>query len=71
LEFDSFCGRTTPAFPRANPHIPTDERLHTFLLDRDGKVVLVGDPANNSELWELYKKTITELVENNGGTIGQ
>jgi hypothetical protein len=54
------------AFARANPQIPTDERLHTFLLDRDGKVVLVGDPSRNPELWELYKKTITELVENDG-----
>jgi hypothetical protein len=53
-------------FPRANPHIPTDLRLHTFLLDRDGKVVLVGDPSRNPELWELYKKTITELIENDG-----
>jgi hypothetical protein len=53
-------------FPRANPQIPTDARLHTFLLDRDGKVVLVGDPVRNPELWELYKKTITELIENDG-----
>jgi hypothetical protein len=60
-----------PPFVKFNPYIPTDPRLHTFLLDRDGKVVLVGDPANNHELWELYKTTITELVENNGGTIGQ
>jgi hypothetical protein len=53
-------------FPRANPHIPTDEQLHTFLLDRDGKVVLVGDPSRNPKLWKLYKSTITELIENEG-----
>jgi hypothetical protein len=57
---------STRLFPKANPHIPADSRLHTFLLDKNGKVVLVGDPSHNPELWELYKKTITELVENNG-----
>jgi hypothetical protein len=60
---------STHSFPKANPHIPADSRLHTFLLDKNGKVVLVGDPAyNNPELWELYKKTITQLIEN-GGTL--
>lgn len=56
------------AFPAANPHIPTDSRFHTFLLDKNGKVVLVGDPVNNPPLWELYKTTITTLIEN-GGTM--
>ncbi len=54
------------AFPAANPHIPADSRLHTFLLDKNGKVVLVGDPVNNPQLWELYKTTITELIANGG-----
>ena len=56
------------AFPAANPHIPADNRLHTFLLDRNGKVVLVGTPANNPQLWELYKTTIKELIKK-GGTM--
>jgi hypothetical protein len=55
-------------FPAANPHIPADNRLHTFLIDRNGKVVLVGNPVNNPPLWELYKTTITTLIEN-GGTM--
>jgi hypothetical protein len=56
------------AFPAANPHIPTDNRFHTFLIDKNGKVVLVGDPVNNPALWELYKTTISTLIEN-GGTM--
>jgi hypothetical protein len=56
------------AFSAANPHIPTDNRFHTFLIDKNGKVVLVGDPVNNPALWELYKTTITTLIEN-GGTM--
>jgi len=55
-------------FVAANPHIPSDNQLHTFLLDKNGKVVLVGDPVNNPQLWEMYKKTITELIAN-GGTL--
>jgi uncharacterized protein YcfL len=53
-------------FPAANPHIPADNRFHTFLLDKNGKVVLVGNPVNNPGLWELYKTTITQLIENEG-----
>jgi hypothetical protein len=53
-------------FPVANPHIPADNRFHTFLIDKNGKVVLVGDPVNNPALWELYKSTITTLIENDG-----
>jgi hypothetical protein len=53
-------------FPAANPHIPADKMFHTFLIDKNGKVVLVGDPVNNPQLWELYKTTITTLIENNG-----
>lgn len=53
-------------FPAANPHIPADSRFHTFLLDRNGKVVLVGNPVNNPPLWELYKTTINQLIENGG-----
>jgi hypothetical protein len=54
------------AFLKANPHIPADNRFHTFLIDKNGKVVLVGDPVNNPQLWELYKTTITTLIANGG-----
>jgi hypothetical protein len=52
------------AFQAENPHIPVDSRFHTFLLNKNGKVVLVGDPVNNLPLWELYKTTIITLIEN-------
>jgi hypothetical protein len=53
-------------FSAMNPHVPADKRFHTFLIDKNGKVVLVGNPVNNPALWELYKTTITTLIENNG-----
>lgn len=52
------------AFPRKNPHIPQDNRFHTFLLNKEREVVLVGDPSNNPTLWGLYKSTIYSLANN-------
>ena len=53
-------------FSRLNKNIPKDDKLHTFLLDKNNKVVLVGNPVDNAKLWDLYKKTINELIENGG-----
>ena len=52
----------TGAFIEQNPHIPADTRLHSFLLDKDNKVVLTGNPVGNESLWELYKEQIRELI---------
>lgn len=49
-------------FERANPHLPEDPIFHTFLLDRENRVVLVGSPVGNPKMWELYRKTIDRLV---------
>lgn len=55
-------------FIEANPQIPRDRRYHVFLLDNNGKVVLVGNPMYNPRLWNLYKETINKLIDN-GGTL--
>ena len=39
-----------------------DTRLHSFLLDKDNRVVLTGNPIGNEPLWELYKEQIRELI---------
>ena len=49
---------TDGSFERLNPFLPKNERFHTFLLDEDNKVVLIGNPARNTKLKDLY---ITEL----------
>ena len=54
------------AFERSNPQLPENPLFHTFLLDRDNRVVLVGSPIGNPKMWELYKSTIDRLVENGG-----
>ena len=57
---------TAGIFERSNPQLPENPVFHTFLLDRDNRVVLVGSPIGNPKMWELYKSTIDRLVENGG-----
>ena len=49
-------------FLKRNPRIPSGEMYHTFLLDRQNRVVLVGNPIGNERLWELYKKEIKNII---------
>ena len=37
---------------------PNGGKFHTFLLDRDNKVVLVGSPVNNENIAELYRNIL-------------
>ena len=47
---------TVNVFRKNNPHIPDDNRFHTFLLDEKGKVVLVGSPLTNVYMRNLFFK---------------
>jgi hypothetical protein len=53
-------------FVKLNACLPQDDRMHTFLLDADNKVLLVGNPLRNDKLWKLYEATIRKLLINNG-----
>lgn len=55
-------------FVRLNPFLPEESVFHTFLLNKNNEIVLIGNPVNNSELWGLYKKIVRELI-NNGGIL--
>ena len=35
-----------------------DERFHTFLLNKENKVVLAGNPVGNNKLKRLYLEAI-------------
>lgn len=35
--------------------------LHTFLADRDNRIVLIGSPVGNPKLSELYRRQLREL----------
>ena len=48
-------------FIKQNPNIPKNRRYHIFMVDKDNKVVLVGNPLGNEKMWNLYKKEIAKL----------
>ena len=37
-----------------NPNIPDNKLLHTFMLDENNNVILIGDPTINSRIEELF-----------------
>ncbi len=39
-------------------HFPKDESFQTFLLDKDDRVLAIGNPIHNPKVKELYKKVI-------------
>jgi hypothetical protein len=38
--------------------LPEEQKYHTFLLDKDKKIILVGSPIGNDKLWNMYKEII-------------
>lgn len=53
-------------FPGKNSELPANHNMHTFLLDKNNKPVLVGNPVGNEKLWNLYKDSIRKLIDNDG-----
>ena len=55
-------------FAKLNPHLPKNKVLHTFLLDKDNNVVLVGSPLNNPKIETLFKTTVDNLLSDKKGS---
>lgn len=53
------CIDTNDVFNRLN-HFPTDVAFQTFLLNRDNKVVAIGNPIHNPNVKELYTSIICD-----------
>ncbi len=53
-------------FQTSNPAIPSDSRYHTLLLDRDNRVVLVGNPLASDTMWSLFRRTLDNMLANDG-----
>lgn len=49
---------TASCFLKVNPHIPDNPMFHTFMIDRNDSVVVVGDPARNMKVRELMYRII-------------
>lgn len=48
---------TTNSFYNLNS-LNKDSKFQFFLLDRDNKIILVGNPIRNNSIWMLYKKEL-------------
>lgn len=51
---------TCGIFRKNNPVITDSKVCHSFILDSDNKVILVGNPFKNSKLKELFSKVVKE-----------
>ncbi len=49
-------------FERWNPHLPKNKALHTFLLDENNNVILVGNPLHNKKIEEMFYKVVEEKL---------
>jgi len=65
IQRDSFpypvCIEINDDFNRLN-HFPEDDRFRCFLLDENNRVVLIGNPVQNSKIKDLYIRTICERL---------
>lgn len=49
---------TLNVFMESNPHIPQENIYHTFVIDKNGKVLLVGNPFQNDRMIALLNKIL-------------
>lgn len=61
IEIDS-----TNRFMQQNKAIPADALFHTFLLDGQNRIVVVGSPLFNNKMWKIYCSEIKRLCEQDG-----
>jgi len=38
------------------------DQFNAFLVDKDNKIILIGDPLRNIKIRELYEKKINQLL---------
>jgi hypothetical protein len=53
---------TTHVFEESNPKIPRYSILHTFLLDENNKVILVGSPLATPEMMEKLLSVVDDRL---------
>lgn len=53
------------SFYRLNPEFPSERMFHTFLLDENNHIILVGNPLHNSNV----KVLLTDILEDRIGDL--
>ena len=55
---------TLGVFKSINMHLPDNNMLHSFLLDKDNRVVLVGSPLQNDKMEKLFWEAVDNKLKN-------
>ena len=50
------------AFRRQNSFLPEDQMYRSFLLDKNGKIILVGNPLENNDIKQLWNKLVKHNI---------
>lgn len=50
-------------FLKSNSVIPEDERFHTFLVGKDDRILLVGNPMLDERIMNLYIETLSSKTK--------
>lgn len=51
-------------FEQSNPQIPKESMYHSFLLDRNRNIIIIGNPIRNENIKKLLLKTINGSRKN-------
>lgn len=52
-------------FSHINPNIPSETKYHTFLIDENDKVVLVGNPLTKTKIRDVMINVVEKSWERN------
>lgn len=52
-------------FMESNPNLPSESMYHTFMLDENNKVILVGNPMLNKQIEDMMLSIVDEKLGNN------
>lgn len=53
-------------FISINSKLPNDSRYHTFLLDKNNRIILIGNPMYSTEMWNLFKTALDNILAHDG-----
>ncbi|MFI3263199.1 MAG: hypothetical protein R3Y26_09895 [Rikenellaceae bacterium] len=52
----------TGEFEKKNSHLPRNHAMHAFLLDKDNKIIMVGNPLLNKDIEKLFYEQTAKLL---------
>lgn len=52
-------------FMESNPNLPSESMYHTFMLDENNRVILVGNPMLNKQIEDMMLSIVDEKFGNN------